>query len=138
MIYAEIHHGVVTCTRDAPYPPENPTTIEAPDRVECGWTYDGTTWAEPPERARAKAIATIRQGLARQWAGLPAWIRGPYGHYFERASASLDAGDCDEAEAIIQFAEPVTVYDDAQREAFLTARRDFAAAIAQLAQLSAP
>lgn len=138
MIYVEIRDGVVTCTRDAPYPPQNPWTIEAPEHVECGWTYDGTTWAEPPDLTRAKAITKTRQGLAQQWAGLPAWIRGPFWHHFERASACLDAGHYDEAEAIIQYAEPAPGYDADQTEAFLAARRDFAAAIAQLAKLSAP
>ena len=128
MIYVELNDCVVVCVRNEPYPPENPWTIEAPDEVECGWIYDGSTWTAPPENARK----TQRAAMAAQLAALPAWITGPFGHLFERASACLDDGKDDAAAAIIQYAEPPSAYSEEQRATFIQVRDAFAESLASL------
>jgi hypothetical protein len=58
--------------RSAPYPTDLPTTIAAPDEVECGWIKNGDEWIAPVESAplvvsfRALAFALLEAGLYEQ------------------------------------------------------------------------
>lgn len=56
MKHVELNNdGVVATVRTAPYPnAENPITTEAPDTVECGWTYADGVWTEPSELIAAR------------------------------------------------------------------------------------
>lgn len=78
------------------------------------------------------ARKTQRAAVEAQWAALPAWITGPFGHLFERASACLDDGKDDAAVAIIQYAEPPSAYSEEQRATFLQVRDALAASLASL------
>lgn len=73
-----------------------------------------------------------RAAMAAQLAALPAWITGPFGHLFERASACLDDGKDDAAAAIIQYAESPSAYSEEQRATFIQVRDAFAESLASL------
>lgn len=78
------------------------------------------------------ARKTKRAAMAAQWAALPAWITGHFGHLFERASACLDDHRDEEAAAIIQYAEPPSAYSEEQRATFIQVRDAFAESLASL------
>lgn len=82
-----------------------------------------------------RARETARAALRTQWAGLPAWIRGPFAAQFATASALLDAGDDDAAEALIRFADAPSAYSAEQLAEFQGQRARLATAIAALPQL---
>jgi hypothetical protein len=46
MKHVELNGNTVVTVRGAPYPPDAPTTIEAPDSVECGWEKQGANWVK--------------------------------------------------------------------------------------------
>lgn len=131
MIYVELQNGIVVCTRNKPYPPENPWTIEAPAEVECGWTYDGATWS-PPAVSSEAARAAYRAAMREQWDGLPAWVRGPFQPLFAAVNALLDAGDDDAAAEMIRYAVPPSGYTPEQARAFAQVKQQFASAFAAL------
>lgn len=88
--------------------------------------------AELIAKEAADARKAKRAAMAAQLAAVPAWITGPFGHLFERASACLDDGKDDAAAAIIQYAESPSAYSEEQRATFIQVRDAFAASLASL------
>lgn len=67
MKYVELNSdNKVVTVRSAPYPPENPYTIEAPDEIECGWEKQGDSWVESPE--------LIAEKLRKKWKNVSEFI----------------------------------------------------------------
>jgi hypothetical protein len=87
--------------------------------------------AAPILAARATR-AEARATLAAQWAGLPPYIRGPFGAQFEAAARLLDAGDDEAAAALIEFSAAPAGYDPVQLATFTQVRASLALAIAAL------
>jgi len=70
MRHVELIGNIVALVRSAPYPIESPTTIEAPNEVECGWIKNGDEWIAPVAPVivsfRALAFALLQAGLYPQ------------------------------------------------------------------------
>jgi hypothetical protein len=70
MKHIELIGNMVTSVRSAPYPIESPTTIEAPNEVECGWIKNGDEWIAPVVPVvvsfRSLAFALLQAGLYQQ------------------------------------------------------------------------
>lgn len=125
MKHVEIKNEKVVSVRTEAYPLSNPSTIEAPDEVECGWLYDGKSWTEPPEIIKEKTISIKRQELAAKWSELPVFIRGPFQPLFAATNALLDAGDADAAAEMIRYAAPMAAYSSDQIDTFEAIKSQF-------------
>jgi len=64
MKYVELSNSnVVVTVRGAPYPPDAPITIEAPDNVECGWIKQDSNWVKSPELIAHETAAAEKAAL---------------------------------------------------------------------------
>lgn len=70
MNYVDLNNGQVVTVRSRPYPPDAPSTIEAPDDVECGWAFASGQWV-PPVPSLSSIVVTFRSlAFALQSLGL--------------------------------------------------------------------
>lgn len=87
MKYVELSNAnVVVTVRSAPYPPDAPTTIEAPDNVECGWVKQGMNWVKSPE-------LVAQETAAAEKAALKASVKAKYAEFKTGTAKAKDIQD---------------------------------------------
>ena len=81
-----------------------PNELTSDDTITKGWTTRPETpeektarEAEEAERAKEQTIKSSREGLAEQFRGLPANVRGPFRPIFDAAVNLLDEDDAEAA-----------------------------------------
>lgn len=81
---------------------------------------------------KVKQRALKRSALFSQWEALPAWIKGPYRATFAAAVELLNAGQDEEAVALIQYEDAKAGYTAEQKQTFELVRAEIVTAMQNL------